>query len=77
MCKYQNAFGVARKGLHSYRIFDLAIVDVLLTIGGAMILHLWFPRYSFPVILFCLFLLGVVLHRMFCVRTTIDRLLFS
>jgi hypothetical protein len=77
MCKYQNVFGVPRKGLHSYRIFDLAIVDVLLTIGGAIILHLWLPSYSFPVILFWLFLLGVLLHRMFCVRTTIDRWLFS
>ena len=35
------------------------------------------PReYDFYKILIALFILGIILHRLFCVRTTIDKLLF-
>ena len=40
--------------------------------------NLRFSIFSFNIIkiIVLLFLLGIVLHRLFCVRTTIDRLLF-
>jgi hypothetical protein len=31
LCKYKNMFGIPNKGLHSYRIFNIAIVDLTLT----------------------------------------------
>ena len=31
-CKYSDIFGKSRTGIHSYRVFDIAIVDVVLTI---------------------------------------------
>ena len=34
------------------------------------------PQYKFKIVLLLLFLLGIVAHRLFCVRTTIDKLLF-
>lgn len=77
VCQYKNLFGEVGKGIHSYRIFNIAIVDVLLTIIGAFIIHLFVPQYSFIFILSVLFLLGIILHRIFCVRTTIDKLLFD
>ena len=76
LCKYKNIFGEPNKGLHAYRIFDIAIIDVLATILVAMILA-YYTKYSFVGILILLFLLGIVMHRVFCVKTTIDKWLFS
>jgi hypothetical protein len=32
LCEYSDIFGKPNQGIHSIRIFDIAIVDVLLTI---------------------------------------------
>ena len=76
LCEYKNMLGTVGEGVHSIRIFNIAIVDVLLTIIGAYIIHLFAPGYRFSIILLTLFAAGIVLHRIFCVRTTIDKLLF-
>lgn len=85
LCKYKNIFGEPNTGIHSIRVFDIAIFDVLSTIIGAIVIHqiiiisildmgntirLWMVVVS-------LFILGIILHRLFCVRTTIDKLLFN
>ena len=75
LCKYRNALGVPGKGAHSIRLINVAVVDVLLTIVGAYIIA-YFARTSFAWTAVGLFLLGIILHRLFCVRTTIDKLLF-
>ena len=77
LCQYKNLFGKIGEGVHSYRIANIAIVDVILTVLGAALLNLVFPSYRFLTILAALFLLGIILHRLFCVRTTVDRLLFD
>jgi uncharacterized membrane protein YcaP (DUF421 family) len=76
LCQYKDILGKPGKGIHSYRIFNIAIVDVLLTIIGAYIIYLFFPKINYFVILILLFLLGIILHKIFCVRTTIDKYLF-
>lgn len=76
LCEYKNMLGKVGEGVHSIRIFNVAIVDVLLTIIGAYIIHLFVPGYRFSIILLMLFAAGIVLHRIFCVRTTVDKLLF-
>jgi hypothetical protein len=75
-CKYKNIFGEVSKGIHSYRLFNIAVVDVIATIIIAYIIYLYYPKYNFWLILGLLFLLGIICHRVFCVRTTIDKLLF-
>ena len=75
LCKYKNALGIPSKGIHSYRFLGIAIADVLMTILGAIIISYWF-KFPFLYTLMSLFILGIVLHRLFCVRTTIDKLLF-
>ena len=77
LCKYRNILGEVGKGVHSYRIFNIAIVDVLLTILAAYVIHIFMPKYKFVYILLFLFLLGIILHRLFCVHTTVDKLLFG
>jgi hypothetical protein len=75
LCKYKDVLGVPGKGVHSYRIFNIAIADVVMTIIGAYILSLIFKTpYSYTLLAF--FILGIILHRLFCVQTTLDKLLF-
>ena len=60
LCKYKNIFGKVGKGVHSIRIFNVAIVDVLFTIIGAYIIYLYFPKYNYFLILLILFLIGII-----------------
>ena len=76
-CPYKNIFGEVNKGIHSFRFLNVAVVDVLLTIVGAYLVSKLFQVYSFRNTAIILFLLGIILHRLFCVRTTIDKLLFK
>lgn len=76
LCKYKDVLGEPGKGVHSFRIFNIAIVDVLLTIMAAYILSI-FTNYKFIYSLIFMFILGIISHRLFCVRTTIDKLLFD
>lgn len=72
LCKYKNALGEPKKGIHSYRFLGMAIMDVIMTIIGAFLIS-YFSGVHFVYTVVGLFLLGIVLHRMFCVDTTIDR----
>jgi hypothetical protein len=75
LCKYKDALGIPKKGIHSYRLFGLAFADVIMTIIGAIIIS-WVTKWNYMYTMIGLFLLGIFLHRLFCVRTTIDKLLF-
>lgn len=75
-CPYKDSLGKVGEGIHSYRVFDVAIVDVIFTVIGAAIIHYFMPQYRFIVILTALFAAGVILHHVFCVRTTVDKWLF-
>lgn len=75
-CVYKNIFGKENEGVHSYRFLNLAIVDVILTIVGAFMLSYFF-KLNFFLILILIFLIGIVLHRIFCVNTTINKLIFG
>ena len=75
LCKYKNYFGEPGKGVHSYRIFNIAIVDVMMTLIGALIIS-YLSGIKFIWSAVGLFLVGILLHRVFCVRTTLDKLLF-
>jgi hypothetical protein len=78
LCNYSHIFGTIGEGIHSYRLFNIAIVDVLLTIIVAYYLHKYiFINQSFLCMTTLLFILGILLHRLFCVRTTIDKILFN
>ncbi len=83
LCRYKDLFGKPGEGAHSYRIFNIAIIDVLATIISAYLIY-FILRYGLNImcinywwILLGVFLLGILLHRLFCVRTTIDKLLFN
>ena len=76
--KYRYFFGKPGKGLHRYRIFNIAIVDVVLTLFLAKIIEIMIlPQMGYLKILLITFILGILLHRLFGVKTTIDKFLFE
>ena len=75
LCKYKDIFGKPGEGPHQYRIFNIAIIDTLLTVLLAYVIA-YFSGISLMYVIPGTFLLGIVLHRLFCVRTTVDKLLF-
>jgi hypothetical protein len=75
LCDYKNALGVPGKGVH-FHVFGFAIMDTIMTIiGGALLAYIFKWNYFWTI--FILFLIGILLHRIFCVSTTIDKLLFN
>lgn len=76
LCKYKNLLGEPGKGVHSIRFMNIAVVDVMLTILLAFLIS-YYTNYSLIFILILVFILGIILHRLFCVKTTIDKLIFS
>ena len=71
LCQYKNIFGQPGEGAHSYRILNIAVVDVLLTVLLGYIIWMftkWNPYY----IGVGVFLSGVFFHWLFCVETTIN-----
>ena len=73
LCRYKDALGKPRKGVHAIRIpiLDVALVDVAMTMFAAY----WIAKYwdwSFWTVFLVLFGLGIFLHRIFCVKTKID-----
>ena len=77
LCQYKELFGKPRQESHTRRIpfVDLALSDTFMTIFGAYIASLVFGK-SFLLSLFIVVIIGIIMHRVFCVRTRVDELLF-
>ena len=78
-CKYKHALGVPGKGVHKHYM-GIAYMDVIGTFGIAWLLYMFVPglkKTSFITITIFTFVLGIILHRLFCVPTTVDKYLFN
>lgn len=77
-CKYKDFFGKPKEGFHSIRYINIALFDVFATFLLAKFLQFYFlEETNFYFVSFCTFILGIILHRIFEVRTTVDKLLFG
>lgn len=76
LCRYKDVLGKPGEGVHSYRICNIAVVDLIMTVIGAWIISKIIDK-SFSLSFIFLFTLGIILHRVFCVKTTLDILLFG
>jgi len=77
LCKYANALGKPGKGVHSWRVGNVAVADLLLTVLAAYLTHRLFPKQlSLPCSLLAWFVSGFALHWLFCVNTTWTLALF-
>ena len=78
LCEYSELIGKVGEGIHSYRLFNIAILDVIVTMIGAYFLQKkFFSNYSYLQVLIVVFIVGIISHRIFCVRTTVDKMLFK
>jgi hypothetical protein len=76
LCPHKNILGTPNEGIHQYRILNIAIADVIGTIVVSYLLAKQLKQ-DFKLMLIVIFLLGIILHRLFCVETTIDKFLFT
>jgi hypothetical protein len=74
--QYKDILGVPREGIHSYRVYDLAIADFIMTFIGSCIIAYFFKMNVFLVFLY-LFILGEYLHILFCVDTKFLSIFFN
>lgn len=75
LCPYKNLLGKPNESVHAYKILDIAIFDLIVTITTAYLIAKYCNQ-DFKMILLILILLGIITHRLFCVKTTVDKLLF-
>jgi hypothetical protein len=64
-------FGPPREGIRKHRIFGLAIFDLVTTIIGAALIA-WAFNIRFLYALVGVVIVGIVIHWMFCVDTTLN-----
>ena len=74
LCKYKDFLGIPGQGPHTH-FMGLAWKDIVATIVAGGLLGLIF-KWNILYTIICLFLLGIMFHRLFCVRTTVDKWLF-
>ena len=75
-CAYKDLFGAPGTGAHAVRFAGVAIVDVILTVLVGLLLA-WAMDWPTWYVIAALFVLGILAHRLFCVRTTVDKILFD
>jgi len=75
LCKYKDIIGKPNTGVRKYRIFDIAVLDTVVTILGAYLIA-WYFGWKFWKVLAIVFLTAIASHRVFCVRTGLDKKLF-
>ena len=76
LCKYKDIIGKPREGARSFRFLGIAVLDSLVTLLAALLFSWIYKIHVFYTVI-PLFFSGIILHRMFCVDSGIDRLLFS
>jgi hypothetical protein len=59
------------KSIHDLRVYGVSIIDVILTILGALAISYFFGIGLVPVLIM-LFVLGIILHRVLGVNTAVD-----
>jgi len=73
-CEYKDSLGVPGQGFHTH-LMGIAWRDTLATIVGGFIIALVF-KFNILYTIIATFIIGILFHRLFCVRTTVDKFLF-
>ena len=76
LCQYKNIFGAPNTGAHSYRIFNIAIVDFGLTVLASYFIAKYYLM-DFITVFLILMLIGLIMHKLFCVDTTLTKIFFE
>lgn len=76
-CKYANILGVPGKGAHKHgAILDWFLTILLSVIVGTIVWHFDKNRiplgFSIFICFVCIYILGILLHYLFCVKTRVN-----
>lgn len=74
MCPYEDILGISNVELHK-QVMGVPILDLIATIVLSETIVFLFKTGRI-ITFFSVFFTWIVLHRMFCVRTTLDTFLF-
>jgi hypothetical protein len=74
--EFKNIFGKEGEGAHSIRFLNFAIIDIILTIIGAILIGYFF-KINILIVLIILIIIAIILHRIFCVNTTLNKMIFG
>ena len=72
---FDKIIGVPNVGIHSYRIFDIAYMDIIVVLIGSILLAK-IMKWDYVKTIICMFVFGIVVHRVLGVKTTVDKWLF-
>jgi accessory gene regulator protein AgrB len=70
-CKYADILGKPGTGVHSIRLFNIAVVDVLVTV---LLAYFTKGPFNFWIVLLVWFIIGIIVHKIFCVKTTVGNI---
>jgi hypothetical protein len=76
LCEYRDIFGKVGTGAHSLRLFNIAVVDTLLTLLLAYVISSYL-KSNLLLIFFLLMVASILIHRAFCVETTLTKMFFT
>jgi len=76
-CMYQNILGKPNIGFHNHFGFGFAILDFLAIIAIAFLITIKTKYKSFPLVLGGLMISGIILHKIFCVDTVLNKIILG
>lgn len=71
---YKDSLGIPRKGVHSYRFLDTAIVDLVLALLLAILIS-YFTKIPLELSIVLVLVMGIILHMLFGVETNSTKFL--
>lgn len=78
LCQYRDIFGQVGTGIHSYRIFDIAVVDLLATVFlGVLLKGIFTIKLDLVWVVLFFILVSIPIHMLFCVETRLVRLIYA
>ncbi len=75
-CEYSDIFGKPREGTHSVRFMNIAMIDLLFTMLAAWLITQYYD-YNIWQVFGSLMILSIIVHRIFCVRSTLTMKFFN
>ena len=74
--KKSHIFGEPNTGFHAYRIADIAAFDLVATVVISGLISYNYD-FSFLLVFLLFMVLAIASHRLFCVDTTINKIIFG
>lgn len=86
--QYRDIFGRPNEGIHSYRLFNLAIIDIFFSLLTSFLYTYFYNNNNNNILdtifinnllinIIILFIIAIFFHRLFNVNTTINKYIFG